>query len=230
MTTIRPAQEHPFATVGNRETAGIWRRWLELVALYVGLPGAIYLILVNQWFPVRPFALLPPLLVLTAWIFRRMGKPRWRPHPCWHPGPMLVRALLGSLLLVPFTLTFFPQHWLAFISRAPERFLFVVVLYPILSVWPQEFLYRRFFFARYAGVIPGGGFGLALASTLLFAWLHVIFGNWPSLVLTLVGGWFFADTYRRSGSLFWTCVEHAILGLAIFAVGLGRFFYLLAGP
>ncbi|MGF1451512.1 MAG: CPBP family intramembrane glutamic endopeptidase [Opitutales bacterium] len=195
--------------------------WLEWFCLYAALPGLLYL----DWLPIeRPFALLPPILVYTAWVYRRLGTPRLPRDPRWHPGPMLARAGVGTLLLVPLTLELYPDMFLGFIQRSPGFFLLVCVLYPILSVWPQEFLYRRFYFARYAGIIPGGNTGLVLSSALLFGWLHIIFGNWLSVSLTLVGGWLFSDTYRRSGSLSWASVEHAIYGIAIFAVGLGRFF------
>ena len=43
-------------------------------------------------------------------------------------------------------------------------------------------------------------------------------------VESLIGGWFFADTYRRSGSLSLVCLEHTLYGSFVFAIGLWPFF------
>ncbi|MDE3084506.1 MAG: hypothetical protein KGJ37_04695 [Verrucomicrobiota bacterium] len=41
----------------------------------------------------------------------------------------------------------------------------------------------------------------------------------------LIGGWFFAETHRLSGSLRLACLEHLLYGALIFTVALGRFIY-----
>jgi hypothetical protein len=65
---------------------------------------------------------------------------------------------------------------------------------------------------------------LLLGSTLAFAWLHVIFRNPLAIALTLVGGWFFTQTYGRTQSMRLVCLEHTLYGSLIFSVGLGEFF------
>src|SRR5262249_50360457 len=103
------------------------------------------------------------------------------------------------------------------------RWLTVLLLYPVCSVLPQEVLYRRFLFARWRAL--GGSDAWALgASAAAFAGLHAIYGNVCAVTLTLVGGWFFADTYRRTGSLGLVCLEHALYGALIFTMGLGSYF------
>ena len=67
---------------------------------------------------------------------------------------------------------------------------------------------------------------MVIASGLLFAFSHVVFRNWPAMALTLIGGVLFATTYRRTRSLLVCLVEHALYGLLIFTVGLGRYLYL----
>jgi len=99
-----------------------------------------------------------------------------------------------------------------------------MLLYPLLSVYPQELLYRAFFFHRYQPLF-GSGWRMLLASAFAFGFAHVILGNWISVVLCLIGGLLFALTCQHSGSLLLTCLDHALFGNFIFTVGLGQFFY-----
>ena len=92
------------------------------------------------------------------------------------------------------------------------------------SVLPQEVLYRVFFFERYRPLF-GRGAGLVAASALVFGFGHIIFHNWLAVPLTLLGGWLFARSYRRTSSLLLIFIEHTLYGCAIFTIGYGEFFY-----
>lgn len=100
----------------------------------------------------------------------------------------------------------------------------IVVFYPLLSVYPQELLFRAFLLHRYAPVF-GTGRGAAAASAAAFGFAHVIFGNAASVVLTVLGGWLFARRYQRTRSLLAASVEHVLYGVLAFTVGLGDWFY-----
>jgi len=99
-----------------------------------------------------------------------------------------------------------------------------MLLYPLLSVYPQELIYRAFCFHRYQPLF-GSGWVMVLVSALAFGFVHIIFGNWLAVGLCVIGGFLFALTYESSGSLLLACLDHAIFGNFIFTVGLGRFFY-----
>ena len=49
--------------------------------------------------------------------------------------------------------------------------------------------------------------------------------NFPALLLTLPAGALLALTYRRTGSLAASTLEHAAYGILAFTLGLGRFFF-----
>jgi membrane protease YdiL (CAAX protease family) len=102
----------------------------------------------------------------------------------------------------------------------------VMVAYPVLSVYPQELIYRAFFFHRYRPLF-GDGRAMILASGLAFSFMHLLFRNWIAILLTLAGGLVFARRYQASRSLLVTSLEHALYGQWIFTVGLGEYF--LAG-
>jgi uncharacterized protein len=156
-------------------------------------------------------------------------------HPgfAWRGGALtrpiliriLVRTLVAGLVLVGFTRWAFPSLFLRFPREQPGVWLMVMLLYPVLSALPQEFMFRTFLFQRYR-VLFSSERSLALASVVVFAWAHVFFGNPVAPALTLVGGWLFTNTYRRSeGSLLAATLEHALLGNLVFTAGLGWFFY-----
>ncbi len=100
----------------------------------------------------------------------------------------------------------------------------VAVFYPLLSVYPQELIFRGFLMHRYAPVF-GTGPGIIAASAAAFGFVHIIYGSIVSVVLTLAAGWLFARRYQRTQSLLAVSVEHALYGVLAFTVGLGDFFY-----
>ncbi|MFB9431822.1 CPBP family intramembrane glutamic endopeptidase [Streptoalloteichus tenebrarius] len=117
-----------------------------------------------------------------------------------------------------------PDRLLQLPRQQPLLWIAIVVLYPLLSVYPQELIFRGFLFQRYAPLF-GTGRVMVAASAAAFGFAHIIFGNWLSVLLTVVGGWLFATRYQRSRSLLAASVEHALYGVLVFTVGLGDFFY-----
>jgi len=151
--------------------------------------------------------------ILTSWGAARQ-----------HLVPLLVRDAIFLLLLGLAVRLFAPQYLFSLVKRSPVLWAAVMLLYPLVSVYPQELLYRAFFFERYRPLF-GSSWGLILASALAFGFVHIIFRNWTAVVLCVVGGFLFSCTYRDSGSLLLTCVDHAIFGNFLFTIGLGQFFY-----
>jgi membrane protease YdiL (CAAX protease family) len=131
-------------------------------------------------------------------------------------------AVIGVVLLMPDMLLGFPIH-------EPVLWAIVAVGYPLLSVYPQELIFRAFLFQRYAPVF-GSGTGMIVASAVAFGFAHIIFGNWFAVVITTVGGLLFASRYAKSKSLLAVSIEHGLYGMMIFTVGLGQFVYHGAAP
>ncbi|QGY41593.1 CPBP family intramembrane metalloprotease [Pseudodesulfovibrio cashew] len=137
---------------------------------------------------------------------------------------IVARAALVAVLCLGVVALLEPALLFGFPRTRPWLWLMVMVLYPLLSAYPQELIYRAFFFHRYRAILPSEA-GLVWASTLAFAFLHVIFGNWVAVGLTIPAGYLFSRTYVRTGSLFLASIEHALYGCIIFTTGLGRYFY-----
>ncbi|MGY6648989.1 CPBP family intramembrane glutamic endopeptidase [Wenyingzhuangia sp. IMCC45574] len=97
----------------------------------------------------------------------------------------------------------------------------MMLVYTFLSVIPQEFIYRVFFFYRYRKLARKPEL-FYLWNALLFSIAHLMFHSWLVLVVTFIGGYIFAYTYSKTKSWFWVCVEHTLYGGWLFTVGLGK--------
>lgn len=122
---------------------------------------------------------------------------------------------------------FADELFMSFIKARPDIWILVMCLYPIFSALPQEIVWRTFFFHRYKEIFPTQT-AMIWASTLTFAFLHVIFQNAVSLACCLVGGYLFSITYARTRSLTAVWLEHSVYGCLIFTSGLGFFFFFTA--
>lgn len=198
---------------------------LEFSALFVGFPLLVYYrLLPNFPIPYLVFAALAAFLVLRSdhsFDFAHLTS--------WNNArsqllPLLMRNAVLLVLLGLAVRIFAPQLLFSLIKRAPYFWLLIMLLYPLLSVYPQELIYRAFFFHRYQPLF-GSGLLMILASALAFGFVHIIFGNWLAVTLCILGGLLFSVTYQHTGSLLFTCLDHAIFGNFIFTIGLGQFFY-----
>lgn len=233
----RPTAYHPGVTLDDASTLELasspadaraparTRLALEMVAIFAFGPLLCFL----PWLHMRPIGLLLVVMVFAIVVLRRDRS--FDRRLLWNApaarkqigGILLVLAPAGAALTA-LTAWLLPERFLAFPREAPLVWAIVMLLYPLLSVYPQELIWRAFFFHRYRPILGDGG-TMLLGSALAFAWMHVIFQNWVAVVLTLPGGWLFAYRYRASRSLLAASIEHALWGQLIFTIGLGWYFY-----
>ena len=62
-------------------------------------------------------------------------------------------------------------------------------------------------------------------SSIIFCFAHIFVINWVAPLLGYIGGLIFANTYRKTKSLFIVTLEHALYGNTLFFLGLGWFFW-----
>jgi membrane protease YdiL (CAAX protease family) len=116
------------------------------------------------------------------------------------------------------------SHGLFWLPRTrPGLWLAIVLLYPIFSVYPQEVMYRTFFWHRYAAILRRPA-ALILVNAAVFGWAHIIVHNLVAILMTAVGGVLFGLTYERSRSTLLVAFEHALYGGFVFSVGIGGMF------
>lgn len=142
-------------------------------------------------------------------------------------------GVLASVLdkrpgLAPFVRALYPlaglKLFLSLVRNHPVFWVILMVLYPLLSVYPQELIYRAFLFHRYRTIFPTP-WVVMFASAAAFGFMHVVFWNVPAVVLSFFGGLLFAWTYHRTQSLLAAFIEHSLYGCLIFTIGLGAYFF-----
>lgn len=97
----------------------------------------------------------------------------------------------------------------------------ILLVYTFLSVWPQEVIYRTFYFTRYSDLFPSKKL-LIFVNAIVFSLAHIFFKNTLVLVLTFIGGLLFAYTYVKTKSTTLVSIEHALYGNWLFTVGMGE--------
>lgn len=138
--------------------------------------------------------------------------------------PMLQRFAFCATILAVALAIYDPSRLLQLPINHTPRWALIMLLYPILSVYPQELAFRAFFTHRYRDLFPRRAMMLA-ASALAFGYAHILLHNGFAVALCVIGGAFFAWTYERSRSLAAACLEHALYGCFLFTIGWGSFFY-----
>ena len=135
-----------------------------------------------------------------------------------------IRLIISAALLLLLTYSLYPQKLFIVLKTRPLLLGVILVLYPVFSALPQEFIYRRFYFERYTSVFTSTKV-LIGTNILTFSFLHIIYDNWLTVGLTFVAGIYFVYTYVKTKSFLLTWIEHSLYGQIIFLVGLGSFFY-----
>jgi membrane protease YdiL (CAAX protease family) len=176
---------------------------------------------------------IPVLWVVMAYcLFILLHDPRFNRHSLWNSAPLeryapailslfVLAAIIGIVLVVRFGA---PRQFLSFPRANPRLWTLVMILYPVLSVYPQGVVYRAFVFDRYRDLF-GPPWAIVLASAFAFTYVHIVFHNKLALILTLFGGILFGIRFLQTGSLLVTSIEHALYGCFMFTVGVGRSFH-----
>ncbi|MFC3034645.1 CPBP family intramembrane glutamic endopeptidase [Pseudoalteromonas fenneropenaei] len=200
-------------------------RWCELLIVFFGLPLLAYQFRNNlsNW-------LLPALIVLMAiCAFLLLTDPHFKRFRLTTLGTFSVvkhrlftSFLIGALFSGMLYGLINQDNWFSLPRQSPVDWLRLLIVYPLLSVLPQELIFRSYFFHRYKRIIPAKSHRIVL-SALVFALAHCVYDNLVAIGLSFLGGLLFAYTYANSRSLFVCVLEHSLWGLWIFTLGLGTY-------
>lgn len=200
--------------------------YLEFVLLFFGIPTLVYL---DQDF-IRPSIIILPALVFIFLLLRKNTDFKWRELISWTVSGKTMAAsaviiLICGLLMLGYV-WLFERHNLFNLPRANIWiFLAMVVFYPVFSAYGQEIIYRTFLFRRYSVIFPKA-WQFILLSALTFSFLHIVYYDPVSMILTFIGGLYFSWVYITTRSVLYTAVLHGIFGMLVFGVGLGQYFWL----
>jgi membrane protease YdiL (CAAX protease family) len=197
---------------------------LELIFLFIILPALFA-------FQFIPFPLLLLFLVTFLWCLgvllldqsydrqQLWNQAALRPHL----RRMLITYGIGCVSILAGIILFDRKLLFILVRERPLLWLLLMIVYPVFSVYPQELVYRAFFFHRYKRVFPNRLMMIG-ASALVFSYMHLVFHNSVAVLLTLAGGILFAGTYSNTRSTFAASFEHALYGCFIFTAGLHSYF------
>lgn len=197
---------------------------VEFALLFVAAPILMALVMPPDWLQGAFLGFVLVALVLLAMTpdfrWRELGRG-------WMTIDWLEMALVAMITAVVsaiLVLWLIPGQLLRLPRRAPELWMMIMLLYPVLSALPQEVAFRLLFFRRYGALFPDERLAL-LASGATFALAHLVFWSPVTLAMTFAGGILFARAYLGRGGFAAAVVMHAICGLIVFTSGLGTFFY-----
>ncbi len=174
--------------------------WIKLI---MGVSGFIYIIWV--------------LLKIEKYKCKVASNVNWKAF--WR------RIFLPLIITVAVTTSYIwindkPQLFHVLLNNS-TLWLFILFFYSFFSVYPQEIIYRTFFFKRYQDLFRNE-YLFILVNAALFSLAHIFFMNTLVIILTFIGGIIFALTYKKTKSTLLVSVEHSLYGCWLFTVGMGN--------
>lgn len=173
-----------------------------LIKMSIGLIGFIYVIYVLLKVEKSKFQIAPNLDWKYFWKFT------------------LLKFIGIALLTTLYMWLVDKNNLFTVVIHKPKMWIIILFIYSLLSVYPQELIYRTFFFKRYKTLFSNGKLFL-FVNAIVFSLGHIFFKNALVIVLTFLGGILFALTYNKTKSTLLVSIEHAIYGSWLFTVGMG---------
>jgi len=198
-------------------------RWFEFTLIFVSLPllGFFLRAYLANW-------LIPALIILmTVCGMLLLSDPHFKRFRLTSLGQFsAVKRRLFSFFFLGalFSGTFYgimnQENWFSLPRNSFNDWLMLLLLYPILSVMPQELIFRTYFFHRYKRIMPSKTVRIIVSAS-VFALAHIVYANVLAVLLAFLGGLLFSYTYAQSRSTFVCVIEHSLWGLWMFTLGLG---------
>lgn len=196
-------------------------KFLELFIIFVLIPISFafdYAPLLKMIIGVSGFIYITYILFKVEKIKVRIEKNiNWRAF--W------ISTLIKLLIIATIT-TFFVwytdnENLFSVMLNKPKLWVIILLFYSLFSVYPQELLYRTFFFKRYKELFKNERLFIFI-NALLFSLAHLFFKNTLVILFTFIGGVLFAITFKKTKSTFLVSIEHSIYGCWLFTVGMGN--------
>ena len=201
-------------------------RWSEYFILFWALPILLFIFRAHLGY------VLMPLIVLVAgvcsYLLLKKGvlQHQWqkiKATKARHIRPIVFVFILLSTPVVVLIAYFAPDKLLDLPVNATQTWLLVLLLYPVISVVPQELIFRSYFFHRYRKLFKSEHSRWFLSSV-SFGLAHLLYANWIAVVMSFFGGLLFGYRFIASKNIGVVIIEHSLWGMFIFTSGLGSYF------
>ena len=134
---------------------------------------------------------------------------------------ILVKLIIIMLITSLYVLIVDPDKLFSVLINNPRLWVLILFIYTFLSVWPQEIVYRTFFYERYSSLIENKWLFIFI-NAILFSLAHIFLRSFLVQLITFIGGLLFAFTYQKTKSTTIVTIEHAIYGNWLFTIGMGE--------
>ena len=193
---------------------------IEFLILFVLLPLSLtikYNIRIKAFLILLGFVYIIFVLLKNYW---KTFKNKRKPHLKW----FWKRTFMQLGIIIVFTTIYMyvvaKSYLFYMVIEKPQTWLLFVGIYSLLSVYPQELIYRTFYFKRYKALFTNTQLFIYV-NAIIFSLAHLFFGSLMVQIITLIGGLIFAWTYHKTQSTFLVSIQHAIYGSWLFSVGMG---------
>lgn len=195
-------------------------KYIELLFLFILIPIS-FLFNYKPWIKIA-IGLLGFVYVIFVLLKIEDQKLRIKQNLNWSLFLKTTGVKLFVIIVVTTVIVWLTNKELLFyvVLNKPKLWLFILFIYSFFSVYPQELLFRTFFFKRYEMLFKNSTV-LILVNAILFTVAHLFFKNTLVLVLTFLGGLIFAYSFNKNKSTLLVSIEHAVYGSWLFTVGMG---------
>jgi hypothetical protein len=199
---------------------GLWLL-IEMALIYLGVPFLVERAVHGYHVPVF-IALLPVLAIILVLLLIDPTFSLRRELSCGFSLLTFVSILavfaIGGGAVAYWVAQHHPDWFLEFPRNRPDTYWTIMLLYPLMSVPPQELVYRTFFFHR-NGVLFARAWWLAIpVNAALFGFGHIVIGTELAVMGTMASGLLFALRYAVTRSFRAVYLEHTLWGGLVFTV------------
>lgn len=174
-----------------------------LFKMVIGVSGFLYILFVLQRVENNQFKIAKDLNWKLFW------------------NQILLKLLAIIILTTIYVWWFDKTNLFSAVLNKPLLWLAILFIYSVFSVYPQELIFRTFFFQRYEGLFKSKALFIFI-NAIVFSLAHLFFRNTLVLAITFLGGLLFGLTFYKTKSTLFVTIEHAIYGCWLFTVGMGN--------
>ena len=199
---------------------------LEFMLFFLGVP--LFLFLESDL--VHPSVVLFPFMLIVFTMLHFLHGFKW--HELWY---FRVRrsdflrqiAIVGivSLLMISWVYFFDRKNLFNLPRENWKAWLMIVLFYPVFSAYTQEVIFRTFIFKRYSRLFKNESFTI-ITSACVFSFVHLFYSHPVSMILTFILGIYLGWIYLKTKSVLFAAILHGLMGIAVFSIGLGQYFWL----
>lgn len=201
-------------------------RWCEYLILFWLFPISLFIYREHLGY------VLMPLVITVAgtcsYLLFKKGvlQHQWRQIKSTQLKHIKAIGQLFVLLAIPVAILIgilIPEKLFDLPINATQTWILVLLLYPVISVIPQELIFRSYFFHRYRKLFKSD-YSRWFLSSFSFGLAHLLYANWIAVVMSFFGGLLFGYRFIASKNIAVVVIEHSLWGTFIFTSGLGSYF------